>query len=43
VTEFNKRNVIRQFSRRRFQSLKQGLLAISANQNECPAKIHKVL
>jgi hypothetical protein len=43
VAEFNKRNVIRLFSRRKFQSQKQSFLSTSAKQNECPVKIHKVL
>jgi hypothetical protein len=43
VTEFNKRNVISQFSRRKFQSQKQSLLATSSKQNAGPVKIPKVL
>jgi hypothetical protein len=43
VTEFNKRNVTSQFSRKKKLSQKQRLLALFLNQNAGPAKIPQVL
>jgi hypothetical protein len=43
MTEFNKRNVISLFSRRKSLSQKQRLLALFLNQKAGPAKIPKVL
>jgi hypothetical protein len=43
VAEFNKRNVISQFYRKKNLSQKQRLLAIFLNQNAGPAKIPQVL